>query len=586
MNIKTCGSFLLLFLGLNMRAATFSVTPNVVSNDYTGLITFQMTGLTAGEKVLVQQFYDANSNGVVDAGDICARSEVVTDGQARLFNGVTNINLFRDEDGAANGTIVASIRFAAAPDIARGIANYIFRFSSPSNHFTTTNLTFVVRGLPYTQGVQGTVKSGSTNVPNAYVALVQNSGGNVQIVIAGSTADANGNYSLKALPGVYQVLAFQPGYVGNLTNFPVVILPTNTTVTTNLNLIAADTTVAGSLVDSTNVLLKAIPNAQMIAFSTNLLVAISEADSNANFSIPVTSGNIWTVRATAQSAATEGYLVPDGSIESHYETFSGPVNNAVVALKHATALITGRVQDKLGNPVSGVGLSANADFGQYNAFALSDSNGFYSMAIDAGVGIVSVQNPANPPASNFIWPTPQFGINDGQAISLSVTGLVVTARFRSHVTVDTGVPLSGLNSVADSYAYYGAYTFATTDGNGFLDMPVFGDKWNFSWLDVLPANLVFPDVPPFTITDGVNLTNNIVARTVTGTVSGYVHDGNSRGITNLTVTVTNHVGLTNFTLHATTDTNGNYSVAVFNGTWNVSPDNNALTTQGYITPVA
>jgi len=91
------------------------------------------------------------------------------------------------------------------------------------------------------------------------------------------------------------------------------------------------------------------------------------------------------------------------------------------ALKHATALINGRVQDKLGNPVFGISLFANADFGQYNAFALSDSNGLYSMAIDAGVGTVNVQNPANPPASNFIWPDPQFGINDGQLVSLNVT---------------------------------------------------------------------------------------------------------------------------------------------------------------------
>jgi hypothetical protein len=582
MMLKACGLFLSLFLVLNVRAATFSLTPNVVSNDYTGLISFQMTGLTAGETVQMQQFYDANSNGVVDAGEICVRSEVVTDGQATLFNGVTNINLFRDEDGAANGTIISSIHFTAAPDIARGIASYIFRFSSPSNNFTTTNLTFAVRSPPYAQGVQGTVISDSTNVPNAYVALVQNSGGNVQIVIAGTTADTNGNYSLKALPGIYQVLAFQTGYVGNLTNFPTVTLLTNTTVTTNLTLIAATTTISGSLVDSTNVLVKAIPNAQLIAFSTNLLVAVSEADSNANFSIPVSANNVWTVRATAQSAATEAYLVPDASIESHYETFSGPVSNAIVMLKHATAIINGRTVDKFGNSVPGVSLAANADFGQYNAFALSDSNGLYSMAIDAGQGTVDVQNPANPPANNFIWPTPQFYINSGQVVSLNVTGLVVTARFRSHVVADTGTPLSGLNSVADSYQFYGAYTFATTDNNGFLDMPVFGDEWAFGWLSTLPPNLVFPDVPPFTITDGVNLTNDIVARTVTGTVSGYVHDANSRGITNLTVIVTNSVGVTNFTLRAVTDTNGNYSVAVFSGTWNVSPDNNALEIKGYI----
>jgi len=99
-----------------------------------------------------------------------------------------------------------------------------------------------VNSQPYNQVIQGAVVCGSTNVPNAYVALVENSGGNVQIVVLGTTADSNGNYSLRALPGVYQVMAFHSGYVGSLPNFPVVTLQTNATVTTNLNLIAATTT--------------------------------------------------------------------------------------------------------------------------------------------------------------------------------------------------------------------------------------------------------------------------------------------------------------------------------------------------------
>jgi len=96
-------------------------------------------------------------------------------------------------------------------------------------------------------------------------------------------------------------------------------------------------------------------------------VTFSEADSNSNFSIPVTADNVWTVRATAQSAATEAYLVPDAGIEIHYQTFTGPVDDAVITLKHATALINGQVADKSGNPISGVVLFANADFGQYDA---------------------------------------------------------------------------------------------------------------------------------------------------------------------------------------------------------------------------
>ena len=53
--MKTTTSYLILSLSLvcGARAAMFSVTPNVVSNDYTGLITFHMTGVTPGETVQV-----------------------------------------------------------------------------------------------------------------------------------------------------------------------------------------------------------------------------------------------------------------------------------------------------------------------------------------------------------------------------------------------------------------------------------------------------------------------------------------------------------------------------------------------------
>jgi hypothetical protein len=587
MDVKAFGSFLLLLLGLNLRAATFSLTPTVVSNDYTGRITFQMSALSPGETVQLVQYYDFNSNGVVDADDLAVRGETVSDGQFKFIAGSTNINVFRDEDGATNGAITASFWFPLAPSAARSVGSYIFHISSPSNHFTAADLQFRVASQPYTQDVHGSVVNNSTNIPHALVALIHPAAalGLIPTVIASTAADASGNYKLKAPPGTYLAIALKTGYVANLLTLPPIVLATNASLSVDIPLMAATTTITGSLVDSANTVLPAVPYAEVEAATTNGLVALAFCDSNANFSIPVVSG-IWTIGSLQQSANAEAYLLQDFAASSLFDTSGGPVNNAAVKLKHATALINGRVLDSIGNPVPGVNLFANADFGQFNSFTASVSNGFYSLAIDGGEGTVVVQSPNEPPASNFIWPTPQFAINGGQAIGLNVTGLVVTARFRSHVVVDSGTPLSGLQSVADSYEHYGAYTFATTDGNGFLDMPVFGGKWNFGWISALPPNLVFPDVPPFTITDGVNLTNDIVARTVTGTVSGYVHDGNGRGITNLTVTVTNHVGLTNYTLHATTDANGNYSVAVFNGTWNISPDNNALEIQGYVTPVA
>ena len=188
MKITTSYLILSLSLACGARAATFSVTPNVVSNDYTGLITFQMTDLSPGETVQLVQYFDFNRNGVVDAADLAVRGETVTDGQAKLTAGLTNINLFRDEDGTANGSITASYRFSLAPFGGNIVGSYVFRCSSPTNHFAATNLLFTVASPPYPQSVQGTVSNNGTNVPYAVVGLVQNVAAISPNFVVGGTA--------------------------------------------------------------------------------------------------------------------------------------------------------------------------------------------------------------------------------------------------------------------------------------------------------------------------------------------------------------------------------------------------------------
>src|SRR5580704_5560228 len=94
-------------------AVTFSNTPAVTSNTYFGPITLQISGLTNGETVVVQKFLDANTNGIVDAGDWLWQQFTLTDGSASVFtNGailVTNFNVPCDLDGVTNGAITAKL---------------------------------------------------------------------------------------------------------------------------------------------------------------------------------------------------------------------------------------------------------------------------------------------------------------------------------------------------------------------------------------------------------------------------------------------------------------------------------------------
>ncbi len=80
---------------INGSRTTLTVTPSSVSNTYSGYITFQVGGIPAGHSVLIQEYNDANTNGIIDAGDILLYQSPWTDGQAGMvIGGVTNINVW------------------------------------------------------------------------------------------------------------------------------------------------------------------------------------------------------------------------------------------------------------------------------------------------------------------------------------------------------------------------------------------------------------------------------------------------------------------------------------------------------------
>jgi len=540
--------------------------------------------LSAGETVQVVQFYDSNGNGSIDGPDVVVRGEVVTDGQGNLVAGATNINVLRDEDGAANGIISASLRFALAPELARGVGHYLFQFSSPSNHFSATNVPFTVESAPYAQKVQGAVKSNGTNVPYALVALIQVGAGPIGYKgIVGGAADAAGNYTLKAPPDTYGVIASWPGFVMNAYAAPQVTLAPGATITTNLNLIAATTTLAGKLVDSDNPALPALPYCQITAFNTNLFFTVTATDSNANFSLPVTPG-LWTIRASWQSVVAKSYLTPQAGslIESKFNTSQGPVTGAAVAFKRATALIYGTVEDNHSNAVPGITLSASADGGAFDALGMSDTNGLYALAIEAGGGYVEVQELDAPPTKNYLWTGYYFGTSDGHASNIDLTGIVPTAHFHGRLLDDTGAPVSDLGLFAEgSTGPFTGGSQGVTDTNGFFDLPVFGGGWTLHFESEFFPDLIFPTYYSFYITDGIDVTNTVIARKATGSISGYVRNQSGGAIQGLTVNCTTSVGSTNYNLSAYTDPNGNYSFAVFNGTWTISPDLYVLYAAGY-----
>ena len=139
----------ILLTATHLFGAAVTITPSAVSNTYSGYLTLQVTGIPAGHAVLVEKYIDANTNGVVDGGDLLRQAFQLTDGVAGMvIGGVTNINVPGDTDSTA-GQITTKLNFAT--DRSQSIiGKYVFRISSLSGDFATplTN-SFAVTNTTY-----------------------------------------------------------------------------------------------------------------------------------------------------------------------------------------------------------------------------------------------------------------------------------------------------------------------------------------------------------------------------------------------------------------------------------------------------
>ena len=122
-------------LAQSLQAAVgFTVTPGSVSNTFNGTIALQVTGLSSGAPVVVQKFFDVNTNGVIDAPDILWQQFRLTDGQAAVIGGVTNINVPGDNDPVA-GQITSRINFRSDDFSQMFVGKYLYKISSPTGAF-------------------------------------------------------------------------------------------------------------------------------------------------------------------------------------------------------------------------------------------------------------------------------------------------------------------------------------------------------------------------------------------------------------------------------------------------------------------
>lgn len=463
-----------------LPAASFNVTPASVSNSYTGYISFQIGGLTNGETVVVQEYFDVNGNGRIDAGDILGTQFQLTDGQSSVVcPGVTNINVPGDTT-PADGAITARLLFENNLSFA-GTA--LFRLSSPVARFSPLTNQFTIIPTPYPQSFTGHVLSSGTNVPNASVLLVLPGAGP-----RGSTvSDSSGAFTLPAPVGTWSLIAVKSNYVADGSVAANLVLTAGATINTNVILLPATRNISGRVQDANNPslgLAGLVVPVQSKNNNNTLVVAFT--DVNGNFNAPVTS-DVWKIQTAGSQLNTYGYLRLGNS--PRVDTSTGSVANVTLALPKANCVFYGRVKDGNNNPLYGVQLNSRANDDSYSGEGiLTDTNGNYvAGALGPGIWEIQVSGDGNPAFSNYIFSVPDFQQNNGtnitagQCLRQDFTALLANRHITGWLKDGSGNPLAGVSVNANATINGVTYqSQANTDTNGNYSLPVVDGDWNVS----------------------------------------------------------------------------------------------------------
>ncbi|MGA3267449.1 MAG: hypothetical protein ABSE16_11570 [Verrucomicrobiota bacterium] len=461
----------------NCRAAvTFTNTPVAVSNTYDGVITLQIGGLTNTETVVVQEFLDLNTNGLIDPGDLLVQQFKLTDGQpGMVIGGVTNFNVPGDLN-AATGAITATLNFQNGNFMPCVPGKFLFKLSSPVGHFTPLTNGFAVTNFPYAQRFTGNVVSNGASavVSNAVVLLFAASssdkGGPNGGPVAGAVANDAGSYSIPAPPGTYMLMAFQSNYLANFGAPPTVALGSGATVTTNISVSKATASVSGKVVDAVNSNI-GLPGVMIPVQNSAGLLGVGFTDTNGNFSVGVQSGQ-WTIKADDTSLIVHGYL----GLDNKTNVTAGQTG-VTIAVPKATALIYGSVTDNLGNPFPALDVYANDTVSNlYETDAYTAANGNYVMGV-LGLGTNDgwwMEANGNNQITNYVFSqeTINGNVSTNTAVLQNFTALLAANHITGNVSFN-GTNVAGVN------------VYAWTNLNGVQYNPeVDTDKNGNYWLSV------------------------------------------------------------------------------------------------------
>lgn len=557
-------------------AVNFTLSQPAISNFFSGALDLQITGLTNGEPVVLQKFFDANANGSVDGGELLLAEFKLVEGQVSRIAGVRNRNVPGDEDETADGVINETFDFSDPTDFQHHVGTYLYRLSSPTANFAPLLRPFAVTNSSLGQSVTGTV----TGVPYALVIMLKANGQGGEPFVGGF-ANGTGAFTISCPPGSYQAIAAKPGMVTDFGAGPSVTVTAGVNANATLSIATASQSFTGTLTNA--VTGGVLAGAQVRMQSATGLFSLGYTDSQGVFTVGLTPGQ-WSLEVDQDALAAQGFVEP--SQQSSFDTTTGVPTGTVISLQPATALFYGTFRD--GGNMTGIAampLGARIQNGNQSGKGRTDDAGNYSVGVVAGTWSVGPDTDSLVARGILASPT-NATIANAQAIRLDFVSRAVTAHLTGQVVNDLGVPLSNFALVVQPVPLNGGGAnsyYPSTDSSGNFDIGLTAGTWNIALESQQAANsnLVSFSIDRVVV-DNVNQSGLIfVAYRSTQQITGFVREG-STGVTNVQLYGGTTLNGTNYVSPATyTDSNGNYAMKVINGTWLVQLNNFDINQRGY-----
>ncbi|WP_281184610.1 CARDB domain-containing protein [Trichlorobacter lovleyi] len=451
-----------------LRGPVVTVTPASIQADQTVPIQLAVSNSTPqGGALLVEQFVDANKNGLVDAGDYVIRSFNITDGVASSDAGLPG-----DEDGVVNGATSTSLTSYLTGDLYHAPASYLIRVTQGS---LSSVAPFAVAAAPQAQAVSGMVTDGVNPLPGALVRLSDSVGRH----IAFSVADETGRYTLQvAHPGTYLVTPLVYGYASSAPR-SVSLASGQVLVDQNLAVVPGNFHLTGTVKDETGT--TGIQGVWVWAKGQNTsAVVLTAADGSYDLSLPAGQYSLSvSIDPSEPTAFAKGYLI--NTVQAPVVNLVADSTNNDFFLPRGAYVVSGRVLDQFGNGLAGIPLQGElaivAGSSEIVAKRVSGIDGAYLLPLISGEQWRIALDPTYAGLNNLIGSSIRnYSTNGSNSTGMNIVTHPVTAWVQGVVKDSANTLLGGVTVVlrnADSSII--ASTVTAADGS--YRIGAYGGSW-------------------------------------------------------------------------------------------------------------